>query len=53
MTPWLTGVLVAVLTAIPIMIIVYPKDSKAIIPMLVASIVIGTLVGLAGSRFVG
>jgi hypothetical protein len=51
--PWLTGMVVAVLTAVPIMVIVYPEDPKAIIPMLVASIVIGTLVGLAGSRFVG
>ncbi|RRD01950.1 hypothetical protein [Prevotella sp. OH937_COT-195] len=31
--PWLKGALIAILTAFPIMIIVYPKDKKAIIPI--------------------
>lgn len=31
--PWLTGLLIAFLSAIPVMIIVYPKDKKALIPI--------------------
>jgi nitrate/nitrite transporter NarK len=46
-------VVVAVLTTIPIMLIVYPQDSKAIIPMLISSIILGALAGLAGGKFVG
>ena len=32
--PWLKGVIIAELTAIPIMILVYPQDSKALIPII-------------------
>ena len=51
--PWLTGLIVSVLSAIPIMIIVYPKDKKAIIPIAIFSIVLGICIGLAGDKFIG
>lgn len=51
--PWLTGVIIALLTAIPIMIIVYPKDKKAIIPMIMFSLILGAGIGLAGAKFIG
>ncbi len=51
--PWLKGILIAELTAIPIMIIVYPQDPKALIPMVVLSAVLGVGVGIAGAKFIG
>jgi len=51
--PWLKGLVIALLTAIPIMIIVYPKDPKALIPMLIFSAILGAGVGLAGSMLIG
>ncbi len=50
---WLTGIIIAFGTALPIMIIVYPKDKKAIIPMIVFSLILGAGIGLAGAKFVG
>ncbi len=51
--PWLKGLVIALLSAIPIMIIVYPKDKKAILPMLVFSLILGAGIGLAGAKFIG
>ncbi len=50
---WITGIGIALLTSIPIMIIVYPKDKKAIIPMVVFSLILGAGIGIAGTKFVG
>jgi hypothetical protein len=50
---WITGIIIALLTAIPIMIIVFPKDKKAIIPMIVFSLILGVGIGLAGAKFIG
>jgi len=51
--PWFKGTAIALLTAIPIMIIVYPKDKKALIPMVLFSIFLGAGVGLAGAKYIG
>ncbi len=51
--PWLKGLLIAELTAIPIMIIVYPQDPKALIPMFVFSAILGIGVGVAGAKYIG
>ena len=51
--PWLKGSIIALLTAIPIMIIVYPQDRKAIIPMTLFSIILGAGVGFMGTKFIG
>lgn len=53
LAPWISGVIISVLTAIPIMIIVYPKDRKSIIPMTVFAILLGAGIGLAGAKFIG
>jgi len=50
--PWLTGIIIAVLTSVPIMIIVYPRDKKAIVPMLVFSLILGAGIGMAGAKFI-
>lgn len=50
---WITGIIIALLTAIPIMIIVFPKDKKAIVPMILFSLLLGAGIGLAGAKFIG
>jgi len=51
--PWLTGLILGEITAIPIMIIVAQKDKKAIIPMIVFSALLGIGVAMAGAKFIG
>jgi len=51
--PWLKGMLIAVLSTLPVMIIVFPKDRKAIIPMTLFSSVLGALVGITGAWLIG
>ncbi len=51
--PWLKGIVIAFLTALPIMIIVYSRDKKAIIPMIISSFVLGGLIGIAWAKFIG
>lgn len=51
-SPWIKGVLISFLTALPFMIIVYPKDKKAIIPMVLFSILLGAGIGVAGAKFI-
>lgn len=50
--PWIKGIVIALLTALPIMIIVYPKDKKAIIPMIIFSLILGAGIGIAGAKFI-
>ncbi len=50
---WITGIIIALLTAIPIMIIVYKKNKKVIIPMIIFSLILGAGIGLAGAKFIG
>lgn len=50
--PWLKGSLIALLTALPIMILVYPKDKKALIPMIIFSLILGAAIGQAGALFI-
>ncbi|MCT4615123.1 MAG: hypothetical protein N4A49_09655 [Marinifilaceae bacterium] len=49
---WLTGIIISLLSAIPIMIIVFPKDKKAIIPMFALSILLGAGIGYFGEMFI-
>lgn len=51
--PWIKGIVIALLTAIPIMIIVFPKGKKAIIPMIIFSLILGAGIGIAGAKFIG
>ncbi len=51
--PWLKGAIIAILTAVPIMILVYPKDKNAIIPMTVFSLILGAAIGHVGAIFIG
>ncbi|MDD5750448.1 MAG: hypothetical protein PHU56_02250 [Candidatus Pacebacteria bacterium] len=48
---WLKGLMVAVISALPIMILVFAADAKSVIPMIIMSAVLGSLVGLTTSRY--
>jgi hypothetical protein len=51
--PWLKGLIIGELSAIPIMLLVYPKDKKALIPMIIFSAILGIGIAIAGARFIG
>lgn len=53
LAPWLSGICISFLIALPLMIIVYRKDKKAIIPMFIFSLLLGAGIGLAGAKFIG
>jgi hypothetical protein len=50
--PRLKGLIIAELAALPIMILVFAKEPKSIIPIIIFSAILGVAVGLAGARFV-
>ena len=51
--PWIKGIIISFLSALPVMIIVYPKEKKAIIPMIVFSLILGAGIGIAGAKLIG
>ncbi len=51
--PWIKGLILGELSAIPIMIMVYPKDKKALIPMIIFSAILGIGVAIAGAKYIG
>lgn len=50
--PWVKGSLIGALTAGPVMLLVFPLERKALIPILLFSLFLGAAVGVAGARFV-
>jgi hypothetical protein len=50
--PWLKGLLVGELAALPIMILVFEKEPVSIIPIMIFSAVLGTFVGIAGAKLI-
>jgi hypothetical protein len=50
--PWLKGLIIAELAALPIIILVFAKEPKSIIPIIIFSAILGTVVGVAGARFI-
>lgn len=51
--PWIKGAGIAFLLSVPVMIIVFPKDRHAIIPMTIFSLLLGAGIGIAGAFFIG
>jgi hypothetical protein len=49
---YFTGIVISLGSAIPIMILVYQKDKKAIIPMFIFSIILGAGIGYAGAELI-
>lgn len=50
--PWLKGLIIAELAALPIMVLVSAKEPKSIIPIVIFSAVLGVAIGLAGAKFI-
>ena len=51
--PWLKGLIIAEISAIPILFMVAKEDKKAIIPITLMSAILGVAVGIAGNYFIG
>lgn len=51
--PWLKGLIIGELAAIPVMILVSEKDKRSFIPIMVMSALLGIGVAIAGARFIG
>ncbi len=49
---WLKGLIVAVLMALPVIVLVMKTDVKSVIPILVMSAILGSIVGFVGDRFI-
>lgn len=49
---WLKGLIVAVLMASPIAVLIAKKEPKSVMPILIMSVVLGSIVGFAGDKFV-
>lgn len=52
MPKWLTGLIVSVLSALPIVVITLERDSTSVIPILISSVILGVFVGLASQKLV-
>ena len=53
LAPWLKGLVISLMMALPVMVIVYSKDKKAIIPMTIFALILGGGIGIAGAKFIG
>ena len=51
--PWIKGIIISLLSALPVMIIVFPKDKKSLIPITIFAIILGAGIGFAGAKFIG
>ena len=51
--PWLKGLIIAEISAVPILFIVAPKDKKAIMPITIMSAILGVIVAISGKAFIG
>lgn len=49
---WLKGLIVAVLMALPIIVLVMKTDTKSVIPILIMSVILGSLTGFAADRLI-
>ncbi len=49
---WLKGLIIGELSAIPILIMVYSKNKRSLIPILVFSAILGIGIALAGAKFI-
>lgn len=50
---WIEGLILAEITAIPVIIIVAKNDKKAMLPILIFSAILGMAVAWAGMKFIG
>ncbi len=51
--PWLKGLIIAEISAVPVLLMVAAKDKKAIIPIVAMSAILGIGIAVAGAKFIG
>lgn len=51
MSPWLKGLVVAEISAIPVLILVAKEEPVSIIPIVVMSAILGVIVGISTAKF--
>jgi hypothetical protein len=51
LSPWLKGLVIAEISALPVIILVAKTDMKSILPMVVMSGILGVAVGIATAKF--
>ena len=51
LAPWLKGLVIAELSALPVVIIVAKEDPKSAIPIFAMSAILGILVGITTAKF--
>ena len=51
--PWLKGLVIAELSAVPVLFMVGAGDKKAVLPIVAMSALLGVAVGAAGKYFIG
>lgn len=51
LSPWLKGVVVAVISSLPIVILVSEKDPKSLVPILIMSAILGAAVGFVAFKY--
>jgi hypothetical protein len=51
LAPWLKGLVIAEISALPIIILVAKTDRKSVVPMVVMSAILGVAVGIATGKF--
>ncbi|MDP4094056.1 MAG: hypothetical protein Q8920_11925 [Bacillota bacterium] len=49
---WLKGLIVAILMALPIVILVMKDDAKSVLPILIMCSILGSLTGYIGDKYV-
>ncbi len=52
LAPAVKGILISMLSALPVLALQLPKDKKSAVPIVLFSIALGAAIGWAGSRFI-
>ena len=50
--PWLKGLILGELLALPVMILLYPKDKTALLPITISSALLGMGIAISGAAFI-
>lgn len=50
-SPWLKGLIIGVISSIPVLILVSENEKKSILPILSMSIILGVGVGIASAKW--
>ncbi len=51
--PWIKGMIISLILSLPVMVIVFSREKRAIIPMTIFALILGAGIGIAGAKFIG